>query len=70
MKLDVFGRTTIEVLRENDHWVCYILGEGKKRRDYDLSFPPELSEAEVVVYIADLFHEGATPENPDVRRIE
>jgi hypothetical protein len=69
MKLDVFGRP-MQVLRENDQWVIYLPGpDGKKRPLLDFVIPADLSESEVIVYIADIFHEMATPEKPEVKKL-
>jgi hypothetical protein len=58
------------VLRENDQWIAYLPGtDGKKRRLEEFLIPADYSEDEVIQYIADIFHESATPEHPDVKRI-
>lgn len=66
MKLNVFGRV-VEVLRENDQWVFYSLGDGIKRRENGIVIPAELSETELITFIADIFHESATPQNSDIK---
>ena len=67
MKLEVFGKL-VEVNRRNRRWLIFYLGnEGKKRTATDISIPDNISEAEVVSYIADLCHEWATPKNPEVK---
>ena len=65
MKFDVFGRV-IEVVRENDEWVIYDLGEGKKRMVKDFYIPSECEASEIAVYLDDLFHESATPERSKI----
>lgn len=69
MKLNIFGRL-FGVARENDQWVLYSLGEGLKRRENDIPIPAELTQAEVVTFLADIFHEIATPDNSDVKVLE
>jgi hypothetical protein len=69
VKLNVFGKL-VEIIRENDQWILYSLGEGKKRRENDFAIPPDLSESEVVTYMADIFHEFATPQNSDVKILD
>jgi hypothetical protein len=59
MKFDIFGRLVI-VERQGEHWVAYYPGEGK-RRPADLAIPGELTEDELLGYLADLFHEHARP---------
>lgn len=61
MKLDVYGRFRLEVARENDCWVAYRLGPGKRLHDPTLVIPASLQPAEVPVYIDDLYHEISGP---------
>lgn len=71
MKLDVFSKMDIEVLRDGDEWIAFRLGaEGKKRRMHDLELPADIAPEELVTYIADVFHEWATPANSNVRVLE
>ena len=61
MKLDVFGVKTLEIVRQNDGWRAFYCGEeGKKRLANDIAIPNDLSESEVVEFVADIFHEYAT----------
>ena len=62
MKFDVYGRFQLEVLRENDEWVVYNLGLGKRVRDANLIIPASVAPSEVAVYLDDLFHELSGPE--------
>lgn len=67
MRLDVFGRE-VEVVRRLDEWQVFYPGnEGKKRPALDIFVPAELLEQEILQYIADLCHEWATPQHPEVR---
>ena len=61
MRLDVYGRFHLEVLRENDCWVVYRLAPGKRMRDPTLVIPASLAPAEVPGYIDDLYHELSGP---------
>lgn len=70
MKIDVFGKRTIEVVREEEIWVIYALGEGRRIRSNDIVIPSHLTPEEVLTFIGDIFHEGATPENSEVKLIE
>ncbi len=68
MKLDIYGRMEIEVIHSDNHWTAYRLGnEGKKRKLHEISIPAELSEQDVLIYLEDIFHECATPNNTNVR---
>lgn len=70
MKLDVFGKKELEVVRREGEWLAFYCGnDGKKRRAYEIVIPNSLSEQEVVGYIADLFHEWATPSISEVKII-
>jgi len=61
MRLDVYGRFQLEVLRENGTWIAYRLGLGTRERDNDVVIPPSLEATELAEYIDDLFHELARP---------
>lgn len=67
---DVFGRH-IGVQREGDRWLVLRvdLTEQKYSRLYDVIIPDELTEAEIPGWLADIFHEAATENHPEVRRI-
>jgi len=67
MKLDIFGKMEIEILRKDGEWEAYRFGdEGKKRKIHDLKFPKSLPENEIIAYVEDVYHEWATPENQSV----
>ncbi|MFT5700426.1 MAG: hypothetical protein ACI8ZB_003300 [Desulforhopalus sp.] len=69
MKLWVYGRK-IEILRSNDKWSVFYLGnEGKKRTAHDIVIPPELEKGEIKNYLEDLLHEWATPSNNQIIEI-
>ncbi len=69
MKLDVFGRL-VEITRSNNRWHTFYCGnEGKKRIAEDIKIPDNISESDVVGYVADLCHEWATSANPGVNVI-
>ncbi len=60
----------MQIQRENNQWQLYILGtDGKKRPVQDIVIPPELTADEVLVFIADIYHELATPEKSEVRKL-
>ena len=66
----VYGREVL-VLREQGHWSAYYIGtDGKRRSAKDIVIPASVAEAELEQYLSDLFHECATEEHPDVRRID
>ncbi len=60
MKLNVFGRH-VQVLRCNNDWKAYYLGnEGKRRLAEDIVIPSEIKKDELPNYLADLCHEWAS----------
>lgn len=68
MKLDIFGKQEMEIVRRNGEWLAFYCGnEGKKRKAQGVCIPSSLNDSEVVEYFDDLFHEWATPERPSVK---
>jgi hypothetical protein len=61
VRFDVYGRFTLEVVRENSQWVAYKLDVGKRIRWSELIIPSTLDASEIATYLADLFHEMAGP---------
>ena len=69
-RFDAYGREVL-IEREQDQWSAYYIGaDGKRRSATDISIPATVAEADLAQYLADLFHECATEERPDVRRLE
>ena len=69
-RFDVFGKL-IEVSRGEAGWeVVHVGSSGKRRAAHDVVIPSFVSEAELAQYLADHFHEYATPERSEVRRVE
>jgi len=50
-------------------WRAYYLGTGGKRRPADFIVPGDVAEDELMNYLADLFHEDATPGHDSVQRL-
>lgn len=61
MRVDVYGRFQLEILRENERWVAYRLEPGKRIRLADLAIPADLDANEVAQFLDDLYHEGSKP---------
>jgi hypothetical protein len=57
------------VRRDGSRWRAYRLGEGKRRELHDLVIPDDLPEPELERFLADVCHEMATAERPEVRRL-
>jgi hypothetical protein len=59
-RFNIFG-THLAVRGEVGSWRAFHLGAEGKRRPADFIVPGELAEHELCEYLADLFHENATP---------
>ena len=68
-RFNVFGRI-IGVQREGTSWRAYALGADGKRSAADFVVPDFIEVHELAQYLADLFHERATPANADVRKLD
>lgn len=68
MRLNAYGKL-LEIIRENETWVIYEIGEGKKSRSNDIYIPSEFNEMQVVRFLEDMLHERATPEDPSIKVI-
>lgn len=67
-RFNVFGRVVL-VRREAALWQAYDVGVEGKRTPAGFVVPDFIEEAELEQYLFDLFHESATPDNGDVRRL-
>lgn len=66
IKLSVFGREML-VSRSQEQWLVYLLGtEGKRRLADDIAIPPDIQDRDIAGYLADFYHEWATPKHNDV----
>ena len=68
-RFNVFGRIFL-IQREGRLWQAYAVGADGKRSPAGFVVPDFIAEHELTQYLADLFHENATPTNGDVRQIE
>ena len=62
MKINIFG-TLIAVTGTPGACQAYYLGAEGKRRPADFIVPGDVAEHDLCEYLADLFHEDATPRN-------
>lgn len=61
IKLNVFGRDML-VRRSQGKWLAYYLGNvGKRRLAEDITIPSDIKDHEIPGYMADFYHEWATP---------
>ena len=65
LRFDVFGYR-VGIDRIEGRWQAYLLGSEGKRRDAGWVIPDDLPKELLAQYLADLFHEAATPARPDV----
>lgn len=68
-RFNVFGRM-VEVQRQGAQWQALLVGPDGKRRPAGFVVPDFVAPDELAQYLADLFHESATPSNGEVRRID
>jgi ribosomal protein S18 acetylase RimI-like enzyme len=61
MRVDVYGRYELEILRENGGWMAYRLELGKRVRLADLAIPADLGVNEIAQFLDDLYHEMSKP---------
>jgi len=69
MEFDLFGRRIV-VERAPSGWAVFHPYEEGKRREAGIRIPPDILEADIAQYLADLYHEDASPAHPNVRRIQ
>ena len=67
-RFNVFGRL-IAIVATAEGWAAYVLGPEGKRRPAEFVVPHFVGEEGLQQYLADLFHECATPANGDVTQI-
>ncbi|MDM0114842.1 hypothetical protein QTI66_22020 [Variovorax sp. J22R133] len=67
-RFNVFGHI-VGIERQGDRWQAFDMGAEGKRRPAAFVVPEFIPEHELEQYLADLFHESATPTNGEVRRI-
>jgi hypothetical protein len=66
LRFDVFGHR-IDVLRTDEGWRAVFPGGEGKARPANITIPSELGSGEIAQYLADLYHESASPRHPTVR---
>ena len=69
MKVDVYERFQLDVVREGERWVVYRLEPGKRILWNELVIPSTLAANEICEYLDDLYHESAKP-GQRVRELE
>lgn len=64
LRFNIFG-AFIAITDSGGEWRAFYLGTDGKRRPADFVVPSDVAEDELCEYLADLYHENATPRNPD-----
>jgi hypothetical protein len=65
LRFRVFG-TLVVIVSTGRGWTPYLVGADGKRRRADFVVPSFIEEKDLAQYLADLFHEAATPRNNKV----
>jgi hypothetical protein len=61
MRLDIYGRFQLDIVRENGRWVAFRVDDGKRTRLPELVIPPDLDDGEIAQFLDDLYHEVSKP---------
>ncbi len=61
MRVDVYGRFQLEIVREGDRWAAFRLDAGKRMRLPELAIPGHLDASEIPEFLDDLYHEASKP---------
>ena len=69
LEFDVFGRRIL-LERQATGWRAWYPGaDGKRREATDVRIPETVREEDLALFLADHFHEDATPARHEVRRV-
>jgi hypothetical protein len=68
-RFNVFGRLVL-IRGGVGAWEAFYPGPDGKRRPADFIVPHDTAEGDLLEYLADLFHEDATPRHHAVTRVE
>ena len=67
-RFNVFG-TLVVIAGAAGSWQAFYPGADGKRRAADFIVPADIAEHELAEYLADLFHENATPRHATVEQL-
>lgn len=68
IRFNVFGRIVL-IERKQNEWHAYYPGTDGKRRPASFVIPSFIEDGELEQFLGDLFHESASPNNPEVVRL-
>lgn len=70
LSLSVFGQP-MQLVSTTEGWKAYYpSSDGKRRPAHDVVIPSEMAEPELVRYVADICHEWASEDHPDVTVVD
>lgn len=69
IRFNVFGRIVLIERKENE-WRPYYPSNDGKRRPASFVIPSFIEDRELEQYLGDIFHESASPNNPEVVRLK
>lgn len=69
MRFDIYGRFTLEVVRQDGRWAAFRLDGGKRRPFGDFVIPAGLPPEAVAGFLDDMLHEFAAPRR-SIRRLD
>lgn len=64
LRFNIFG-ALIAMTGSSGAWQAFYLGTDGKRRPAGFVVPSDVTEHRLCEYLADLYHENATPRNPN-----
>ena len=68
LRFNIFGRL-VNITGAPGNWQAFYPGNDGKRRPADFVIPHDVREDDLQEYLADLFHEDATPRRSTVQRL-
>lgn len=69
-RFDVYGRVLHVEWSEGGWMAAYVGPGGTLRPAHDVLVTPDVSEEGLAAFLSDHFHESATPDRPDVVRLD
>jgi hypothetical protein len=61
MKFNIYNRFVVEIIRKDERWIAFRIGEGIRAPDDNLIVPQDLEESELITFLDDMFHEFSRP---------
>jgi hypothetical protein len=68
-RFNIFG-VLVSVVGTQGAWRAYYVGDEGKRRPADFVVPGDVAEEGLCEYLADLFHENATPRHGEAVQVK